>query len=104
MGDADTCQRELDQFCLGIRRPDDAARPFAVAEARAIQYDNSIFSGNEIEQSTGFKILKHAPVAVQQDHWISCASFHVMEPNSIHFDKTARRWIVSLSFVCKVSI
>ena len=57
----------LDQFGLGIGRPDDVARPVAVAEAGTVENDDPVVLGGEINQTAGFEILDHAAVAVQQN-------------------------------------
>lgn len=86
----------LDQFRLGVRRPNDRARPVTVAEAGPIEYDYPVFFGDQIEQSAGYEILNHAPVAVQQNYGVARSTFDVMKPHAVHVDEPARRRVLSL--------
>ena len=57
----------LNQFGLGVGRPDHVARPVAMAEAGAVENDDPVVLGGKINQTAGFKILDHAAVAVQKN-------------------------------------
>jgi hypothetical protein len=99
IGNADLCKGGLDQFRLGIGRPHDATRTFAVAEAGAIENDDPVILGSEVDQTAGFEVRYHASVAMQKYHRVTCASFDVVKPDAIHIKESARRRIVTFRFV-----
>ena len=57
----------VNQLSLRGRRPDNVTRPITMTEARTIENDDAIILSCQIDQTTGFEILDHAAIAVQQD-------------------------------------
>jgi hypothetical protein len=57
----------VNQLSLRGRRPDNVTRPITMTEARTIENDDAIILSGQIDQTTGFEILDHAAIAVQQD-------------------------------------
>ena len=104
IGNAELCKGGVDQCRLGIGRPHDAARPLAMAEAGAIEYDDPVILSREIDQTAGFKVLYHAPVTMQKHHRVACASFDVVKPDAVHIKETARRRIVTFRLNCETFV
>jgi hypothetical protein len=104
IGNAELCKGGLDQFGLGIGRPHDAARTLAMAEAGAIENDDPVILGSEVDQTAGFEVLDHASVAMQKHHRVACAPFDVVKPDAVHLKESARRRIVTFRFLREMSI
>jgi hypothetical protein len=104
VGNAELREGELNQFRLGARRPHDIARPIAMAESGTIKDNNPIIFGKETDQAAGFKILDHAPIAVEKNHRVACAAFDIMQSDAVDFQKSTGRRVVALGFVRKISI
>jgi hypothetical protein len=104
VGNAELREGELNQFRLGARRPHNIARPLTMAESRTIKNDNPVIFGKEIYQAAGFKILDHAPVAVEKNHRGACATLNIMQSDAVNLQKATGRRIVALGFVRKISI
>jgi hypothetical protein len=85
VGDANLRQRVFDQFSLGVRRPNNAARPVAVTKAGPVEHDDAMILGDEIDEAAAFEVLDHAAVTVQEYDGIACAALDVMEPPAVHF-------------------
>ena len=75
-----------------------------MAEAGAIEDDDPMILGSEVDQTAGFEVLYHAPVAMQKYHRVACASFDVVNPDAVHIKETARRRIVAFRLVCETLI
>jgi hypothetical protein len=67
MWDAQPMESAVNQLSLCCRRPDNVTRPITMTEARTIENDDAIILSGQIDQTTGFEILDHAAIAVQQD-------------------------------------
>jgi hypothetical protein len=104
VGNAEFCEGELKQFRLGDWRPHDIAGPFTVTESGTIKHYNPVIFGKKIYQATGFKILDHAPIAVEKNHRVACPALDIMQSDAVNLQKTTGRRIVALRFVRKVSI
>ena len=64
---AEPCKSLLDQFCLGVGRPDHVARPVAVAESGTVENDDLELLCRKIDQTAGLEILDHTAVAMQKN-------------------------------------
>ena len=84
--------------------PDHIARAIAVTEAGSVENDDSEMFCRKINQTAGFKVFNHAAVAVQQNQRVARAPFNVVEPNATYIEEAAGRWIVTLRFLCKMTI
>ena len=75
-----------------------------MAETGTIKNDNPVILGREIDQTAGFKVLDHAPIAVEQNHRVACAALDIMQPDAVDLQKATGRRIVALGFLRKISI
>jgi hypothetical protein len=75
-----------------------------MAEAGAIENDDPVILGSEVDQTAGFEVLYHAPVAMQKHHRVACASFDVVKPDAVHIKESARRRVVTFRFARETSV
>jgi hypothetical protein len=87
-------ESSLKDFSLRRWRPNNVTRPITMAEARSIENDDAIILGSQIDQTTGFEILDHAAVAVQQDQRRARAPLDIVEPDSVYFEESTSVGIV----------
>ena len=86
---AQLAQRPVDQIGLSGWRPTLRPQPVRVAKARTIDGDDAIALGQPIKYPTGFEILHHRAVAVQQDEGRSRTSIEIMKVDTIDIEKAA---------------
>ena len=75
-----------------------------MTESGTIENNNPVILGKEIDQAAGFKVLYHAPVAVEKNHRVACAALDIMQPEAIHIRKTTGRRVVAFRLIRKISV
>src|SRR5699024_7141569 len=81
---------------LGLRGPEGAARPLAVAVAGAVEGDDAVGAGGGVEEAAGLEVLDHAAVAVQEDERRAFASLDIVQADAIHGEEPSARRIAAL--------
>jgi hypothetical protein len=75
-----------------------------VAKAGTVDDNDPVVLGSKIDQSAGFEVLDHAAVAMQKHQRLAGASFHVVQPDTVHIKELAGWRIVVLCFFRKMTI
>ena len=75
-----------------------------MAETRTIKNDNPVIFSKEIYQIAGFKVLDHAPIAMDKNHRVACAALDIMQSDAVDLQKATGRRIVALGFFRRISI
>jgi hypothetical protein len=75
-----------------------------MSEAWAVEGNDAMGLGRQVDKAARIEILDHAPIAVQQHQGISSTTLYVVEPNPVYFQKSASRRIVSFGLPGELSI
>src|SRR5690242_17177198 len=94
--DPESLQGLVEQLRLLRRRPDSAARTGAVPEARAVERDDPMSLGREVEDAADLPVLDHGAVAVEKHNRRAIAPLQIVEPNTVNLEKASSRRMVSL--------
>ncbi len=84
-------QRAADQPGLHRRRPDPAAGPLAVAEARPVDRDHPVRPGRPVDEAADEPVLDQAAVAVQQHEGRPAPRAPYVQPRAADLDDEAGR-------------
>ena len=102
--DAELLQRFEKQFRLCRRCPDNISGAIAVAVSRAIEHDDPVILGSQLDQAARFEILNHAAVAMEQYQRSARATLDIVKPDVIDLNESSGRRIVALCLFRKLLI
>jgi hypothetical protein len=85
---------------LGAWSPDAGAGPLAVSESGTIKAQDSIASGEKINESADGEVLDHRSVAVEKNHaWASRVSpLSIVHADPVALDELSQWWISSFRY------
>jgi hypothetical protein len=92
------------QFSLCFRRPKNVSRAIAVTISRAVENDDPVILGSQLNQAARLEILNHTAVAVEKDQRSARATLHVVDSDAIHFNEPPGRRIFAFCLFCKLPI
>src|SRR5690349_2514938 len=91
-------KRLREQRRLRFSRPDARPGALAVAKPRPVEANDTIVSGQAVDQTTQDEILNHGAIPVEQDHAKRgrIAAFYIVKAHSAAFHEGADWWVPSL--------
>jgi hypothetical protein len=75
-----------------------------VAKAGAVENDDPMVRGGQIDQSARLKILDHTSVAVKKDQRFPCSALDVVQPNTVYLQELTLRRVVAHSLLSEMSV